>query len=42
MALSLPPSNERERIVALTYILVVFSILFQGLTFNRLARHLYH
>ncbi len=41
MALSLPPSDERELIVAITYILVVFSILVQGLTFNRLVRHLY-
>jgi CPA1 family monovalent cation:H+ antiporter len=37
LALSLPPSREREVVLALTYVLVVFSILFQGLTVKRLV-----
>ena len=41
MALSLPQSEERETIVAMTYVLVVFSILVQGLTFNALVRRIY-
>ncbi len=32
LALSLPPGRERELILAITYIIVVFSILVQGLT----------
>jgi len=36
LALSLPPSPERELIVTATYIVVVFSILVQGLTIGRL------
>ena len=38
MALSLPPSDSREPLVAVTYIVVVFSILVQGLTIGRLLR----
>ena len=38
LALSLPPGAEREAILAITYIVVVFSILVQGLTIGRLFR----
>jgi CPA1 family monovalent cation:H+ antiporter len=38
LALSLPPGRERELILAVTYVLVVFSILVQGPTMNRLIR----
>ena len=38
LALSLPASPQREVVVAMTYMLVVFSILVQGLTIGRLAR----
>lgn len=38
LALSLPSGPERNLIVALTYIVVVFSVLVQGLTIGRLAR----
>jgi len=38
LALSLPPSPERDLIVAATYVVVVFSVLVQGLTLERLAR----
>ncbi len=38
MALSLPPSAYRDVIVTMTYIVVVFSILVQGLTVERLIR----
>lgn len=42
MALSLPgPSHERDVIVSVTYILVVFGIVVQGLTIGRLIRHWY-
>jgi CPA1 family monovalent cation:H+ antiporter len=41
MALSLHASEEREMIVGLTYILVVFSILVQGLTLRPLVQHIY-
>lgn len=37
LALSLPPGHERELIVAVTYIVVVFSIVVQGLTIGALA-----
>lgn len=40
LALSLPKSDQREVIIALTYSVVAFSILFQGLTLGRLIRHL--
>jgi CPA1 family monovalent cation:H+ antiporter len=38
LALSLPPGHSREVVLALTYGVVVFSILGQGLTIGRLAR----
>jgi CPA1 family monovalent cation:H+ antiporter len=38
MALSLPLSPERDVIVALTYAVVVFSILVQGLTIGRIVK----
>ncbi len=38
LALSAPPGPERDLIVAMTYFVVVFSILVQGLTLGRLAR----
>jgi len=38
LALSLPPSPEREVILALTYAVVVFSVLVQGLTIGKVAR----
>jgi CPA1 family monovalent cation:H+ antiporter len=40
LALSLPPSRERELVLAVTYILVVFSILLQGLTIKSVVTHL--
>jgi len=40
LALSLPPGHERDVILTLTYSVVVFSILVQGLTVGRLARML--
>ena len=38
LALSLPFGPERNTIVALTYVVVVFSILVQGLTIGHVAR----
>jgi CPA1 family monovalent cation:H+ antiporter len=38
LALSIPPSPERSVILFVTYAIVVFSILVQGLTIGRLAR----
>ena len=38
LALSLPTSAERETILAITYCVVVFSILVQGLTIGRLIK----
>ncbi|ULA62436.1 MAG: Na(+)/H(+) antiporter NhaP [Nitrospira sp.] len=38
MALSLPPSSYRDAIITMTYIIVVFSILVQGLTIGRLLQ----
>jgi CPA1 family monovalent cation:H+ antiporter len=40
LALSLPATPERDVILTLTYSVVVFSILVQGLTIGRLARRL--
>lgn len=40
LALSLPPGPERDVILMLTYSVVVFSILVQGLTVGRVARKL--
>jgi CPA1 family monovalent cation:H+ antiporter len=37
LALSLPASRERDVVLAVTYVLVVFSILFQGLTVKRVV-----
>ena len=37
LALSLPPGPERKLIVAITYIVVVFSIAIQGLTVGKLV-----
>jgi CPA1 family monovalent cation:H+ antiporter len=39
LALSLPVGPERETLLALTYCVVVFSILVQGLTIARVVRH---
>ena len=41
LALSLPPGPSREVVLALTYCVVVFSILGQGLTINRVARRVF-
>jgi CPA1 family monovalent cation:H+ antiporter len=38
MALSLPPGPHRQVILAATYVIVVFSIIVQGLTISRLVR----
>lgn len=38
MALSLPPSSFRDLIITMTYIVVVFSILVQGLTIGQILR----
>ncbi len=38
LALSLPPGAEREAVLAVTYVVVVFSIVVQGLTIGRLVR----
>jgi len=38
MALSLPPGQPRNLIIAMTYAVVVFSILVQGLTFGRVVK----
>ena len=39
LALSLPPSENRDLIVAVTYIIVVFSIVVQGLTIGKVVKH---
>jgi CPA1 family monovalent cation:H+ antiporter len=38
LALSLPPGKNREIILAITYIIVVFSIIVQGLSIGKLVR----
>jgi CPA1 family monovalent cation:H+ antiporter len=38
LALSLPPGLEKDLILRMTYIVVVFSVLFQGTTFRYMAR----
>ncbi len=38
LALSLPPGTERDQIITMTYLVVVFSILVQGLTLKRLLK----
>jgi monovalent cation:H+ antiporter, CPA1 family len=40
LALSLPPGSERDVIIAATYLVVVFSVLVQGLTFGRVMKAL--
>jgi CPA1 family monovalent cation:H+ antiporter len=40
LALSLPASPERQLILGMTYVVVVFSILVQGLTVGRLAKRI--
>jgi CPA1 family monovalent cation:H+ antiporter len=40
LALSLPPGPERQVLLAVTYVVVVFSILVQGLTIGPLVRRL--
>jgi len=40
LALSLPPGREREIVLAITYIIVIFSITVQGLTIERVVRRL--
>jgi CPA1 family monovalent cation:H+ antiporter len=40
LALSLPVSREREIVLAVTYVIVIFSILIQGLSLERVARAL--
>lgn len=42
LALSIPAGPQRGTIVAITYIIVVFSILVQGLTLGPLARRIAH
>jgi monovalent cation:H+ antiporter, CPA1 family len=39
LALSLPPMKDRDLIVAMTYMVVIFSIIVQGLTVGKLTRH---
>ncbi len=39
LALSLPPGPHRDTIVTITYAIMVFSILIQGLSVGRLVRH---
>ena len=38
LALSLPAGRIRDTLVAVTYVVVVFSILVQGLTLSRLLK----
>jgi monovalent cation:H+ antiporter, CPA1 family len=38
MALSLPPTMHRDELVLITYVIVIFSIIVQGLTIGKLAR----
>ena len=40
LALSLPASPERDLILAITYVVVVFSIVVQGLTMDKLVKRL--
>ncbi|MEJ2394343.1 MAG: sodium:proton antiporter [Candidatus Thiodiazotropha sp.] len=40
LALSLPPGSERDILLAVTYVVVVFSILVQGLTLGPLVKRL--
>jgi CPA1 family monovalent cation:H+ antiporter len=38
MALSLPPGRHRDIILTITYVVVIFSIIVQGLTVGKLVR----
>jgi CPA1 family monovalent cation:H+ antiporter len=38
LALSLPPGAERDAIITVTYVVVLFSILVQGLSLSRALR----
>ena len=40
LALSLPPGPDRDIILAMTYVVVVFSIVVQGLTIEKLVKSL--
>lgn len=40
LALSLPAGHERDLVVAMTYIIVIFAILVQGLTVERVVRRI--
>lgn len=40
LALSLPPTHERQVVLAVTYVIVIFSILVQGLSLERFVRRL--
>ena len=40
LALSLPAGREREIVLGVTYIVVIFSILAQSLTLKRIVRRL--
>lgn len=42
LSLSLPPSDYREMIIAITYFVVIFSVVIQGLSIGRLANRLAH
>jgi len=38
LALSLPPGKARDMFICVTYVIVVFSIIVQGLTISRLVK----
>ncbi len=40
LALSLPAGRNRDIVLAITYVVVIFSILVQGLTLKRVVRRL--
>jgi len=40
LALSLPPGEQRELILSMTYVVVVFSLVFQGLSIKKLVKKL--
>jgi Na+:H+ antiporter len=42
LALSIPLVPERTTIVTITYVIVIFSIVVQGMTLGRLVNHIYH
>ncbi len=42
LALSLPNGTERNTLVTITYIIVIFSIIVQGMTLGRLVKRVYH